>query len=567
MNLDRILLPLRMAVILHATAAKGHDSTLHKHEAARDRVEARLLGAGVALGMLAPALPTDTPACRVSLKLVDEKSSRPVSGLVRVTQADGTVVPLTGLVNRGVGLRPDHPGRQWFALLEAATVILPREELRVESIAGLEYERASAALDLRGKETAELTLALKRFVEPALQGWRSGNTHLHLRGLSRTQADEYLRAVSRADDLEILFVSHLKRAKEDSGYITNSYTPEEVRSMSNEGVQFGWGQEHRNNFGGFNEGYGHVMLLNLKRLIEPVSIGPGITGSGFDFPPLRQGMEEARRENGTVLWCHNVFGFEDVPNWLDGRVDALNIFDGGTRGSYAESYYRFLNVGLKVPFSTGTDWFIYDFSRVYVRMNEKPSEPSWLSALEEGKTFITNGPLLEFGADGREIGDTIALDAERSINISGRATGRTDFGTIELVHNGAVIAEAKSRAVGGHFEADLKFSLRVDAPGWTALRAVGRSVASDVAPVPSPPVSHEPHNEMDEPLFAHTSPIYLEFAGRTVFLSDAARSLIANLEASQAAIQEKGHFANEAQREQVVAIYREGAAKLRRKLK
>ena len=34
-------------------------------------------------------------------------------------------------------------------------------------------------------------------------------------------------------------------------------------------------------------------------------------------------------------------------------------------GSYEENYYRYLNVGLRLPISTGTDWFLYDFARVY----------------------------------------------------------------------------------------------------------------------------------------------------------------------------------------------------------
>jgi hypothetical protein len=332
-------------------------------------------------------------------------------------------------------------------------------------------------------------------------------------------------------------------------------------------VQFGWGQEHRNNFGGFNEGFGHVMLLDLRKFIEPVSIGPGITGAGFDFPPLRRGIDEARGEGATIVWCHNHFGHEDVPNWLTGRVHALNIFDGGTRGGYADSYYRFLNVGLKVPFSAGTDWFMYDFSRVYVRMSEALTEQNWLAALAAGRTFISNGPLLELRADDHQIGDTISLDRARSIPITARATGRVDFKTIELIHNGAVIASAPSRAVGGHFEADLKFTLNADAPGWIALRVRSRSVGKDpVAALAAAKVDDEPINELGEVLFAHTSPIYVEFAGKSVFHPEAARSLIADMENAEREITSHGHFASDAQREEVLALYRESAAALRKKL-
>jgi hypothetical protein len=88
-----------------------------------------------------------------------------------------------------------------------------------------------------------------------------------------------------------------------------------------------------------------------------------------------------------------------------------------------------------------------------------------------------------------------------------------------------------------------------------------------VPPVTAARASNEPRNEMDEPLFAHTSPIYLEFGGRGVFLPEAARALIADLEAAELSIGTKGKFENDAQREEVLAIYREGAAKLRQRLK
>ena len=80
-----------------------------------------------------------------------------------------------------------------------------------------------------------------------------------------------------------------------------------------------------------------------------------------------------------MVWAHNRYGFEDIPNWITGRVNANNIFDGSQHGSYKDSYYRYLNIGLTVPFSTGTDWFIYDFSRVYI-MADRPITPTSGSA-------------------------------------------------------------------------------------------------------------------------------------------------------------------------------------------
>lgn len=140
------------------------------------------------------------------------------------------------------------------------------------------------------------------------------------------------------------------------------------------------GEEHRHNFGAGGEGYGHVMLLGLKELVQPVSIGEGIAKTPPDFPPLAMGLENAHQQDGTAIWCHNNWWFEDIPNWLAGRLDAQNIFDGGSHGSFADSFYHYLNAGLKVPFSTGTDWFMDDFARVYAELEGELSPETWLAA-------------------------------------------------------------------------------------------------------------------------------------------------------------------------------------------
>src|SRR5262249_20709950 len=162
---------------------------------------------------------------------------------------------------------------------------------------------------------------------------------------------------------------------------------------------------------------GHVMLLNIKQLVKPVSIGPGIMGAGFDEPALTPGIAEARGQGGTIIWCHNTFGFESVPNALAGRLDALNVYDGSRRGSFEDKYYRLLNVGLRLPLSTGTDWFMYDFSRVYARVPGELTIQSWLQAVRAGRCLATNGPLLTLTVDGKQAGEVITLEKPRPVRI------------------------------------------------------------------------------------------------------------------------------------------------------
>src|SRR5207237_3011963 len=113
-----------------------------------------------------------------------------------------------------------------------------------------------------------------------------------------------------------------------------------------------------------------------------------------------------------------------------------NVFDGSRRGSFDDPYYRYLNIGLRMPISTGTDWFLYDFSRVYAKVAGKLTVPAWLAAVKAGRCQATNGPLLSLTVDGKEIGDTIDLDQPRKVRVEATAVGRHNFHELQLVHNG-----------------------------------------------------------------------------------------------------------------------------------
>src|SRR5262249_46080670 len=195
---------------------------------------------------------------------------------------------------------------------------------------------------------------------PEKEKLAAGNTHLHLRGLSKADADEYLRQIPAADGLKVMFLSYLERKSDNKAYISNTYPVGELKEFRGTGVLFNNGEEHRHNFTAFGQGYGHVMFLDITKLVRPVSLGPGITGAGDDDRPLRTGIEEAREQGGAVLWCHNTSGYEDVPSALAGRFDALNVFDGSRGGDNEELSYRSLGGGMRLPVSYGTDVIVHD---------------------------------------------------------------------------------------------------------------------------------------------------------------------------------------------------------------
>jgi hypothetical protein len=528
---------LAIAWLLAATPAVAHDHTARQFEQAR-----AIAAALAARDAEPPPQAGHDKLCRLTIELILDGQREPAAGLVRITNlATGKAIVFSGEIQRELN---------WLALPGRTTLDVPQGKLRIEALHGIVTELATREIDLAGRESSTLQVPLSRIYDPAARGLSAGNTHVHLMKLTFAEADRYLRVVPKADGLDLVFLSILRRIPDERDYISNTFTEGDLGRLSQGGVLFGNGEEHRHNFGPGGEGFGHVMLLNILKRIEPVSIGPGIMREGTDGIPLQRGIRTAREDGATVIWCHNKFGHEDLPNWVGGLVHAQNIHDGGTHGSYEDTYYRYLNVGMKVPFSTGTDWFIYDFSRVYLPIEGELTAKRWLAQLAAGKSYITNGVFLELEAAGKTIGDTIAPTAGREIAVTGRAVGRGNFQRIELVQNGEVVHSIPAEAKAGHFVAEMKYRLPAKESGWLALR-----IAQDA-----------PKNEFGKPLFGHTSPIYVEVAGKPIFRRDVAQAMLTEMAASRQFIKSNAKFGDAAEEAAVLRVYDDGIVTLKKRI-
>src|SRR5207247_7465316 len=100
-----------------------------------------------------------------------------------------------------------------------------------------------------------------------------------------------------------------------------------------------------------------------------------------------------------------------------GKVDDLEVMGYSDHLITSEIWYRLLNCGFRLPAAAGTDAFPNFASlrgppglvRVFVHSGATLGHRSWLAALKAGRTFVANGPLLEFSVAGRASGDEIRL--------------------------------------------------------------------------------------------------------------------------------------------------------------
>src|SRR6185295_8800781 len=136
---------------------------------------------------------------------------------------------------------------------------------------------------------------------------------------------------------------------------------------------------------------------------------------------------------------------------------------------------------------------------------------AFLDALKAGRTFVTNGPLLTFTLEGRDVGDEIALPAgEHTLRARVILRSIAPVDRLEIVSNGAVVATVPLDA--SRTRADATVPLTVSGSAWFTLRA---SAPGAVEPV------------LDIYPFATTSPIYVTVGGRPVRSADDARYFVA----------------------------------------
>ena len=204
----------------------------------------------------------------------------------------------------------------------------------------------------------DVELRLERWTDLPAHGWHPGNTHLHYDD-NEVRPDERLRFDSVVEGYGVTVISILMRR--EIPYASNRYPIGLFTDLSTAHHIVDVGEESRHNlptremdYGSF--GYGHVMFIDIKNLVDPVSRGMLRNDLDPDFPPLCWACDDARDQGGTVIWCHNGRGMEAPVAAALGKIHAFNLFDAYWMATEYKIYYEMSNAGLRLPASTGSSW-------------------------------------------------------------------------------------------------------------------------------------------------------------------------------------------------------------------
>ena len=459
--------------------------------------------------------------------LIDDATGKPTAAKIRVvnTGTDQAYLPDNAIKTM--------PKRTYFYARGSYEIAVPPGRYQIEVVRGISHKTVVDYTEVGSAITHVLDFRIPVLKDMHGSGWYSGNTHTHYALEIDEDPDDRLRMVPPAEALDVSVISYLIRG--DSPYITNRYPVGRLPQFSKDGTIMDMGEEARNNrtFGGF--GYGHVLFLNIPRALEPVSTGLLAKAKNApDFPTLSMLCAEARSIGGTTVWCHNGSGIESPIAAALGHMDAYNLADG-LEANY-DRYYRLLNCGLRIPASSGTDWWIYDHNRVFVQVEGSFTYESWIAGLRAGRTFVSNGPLLELKVNDQRPGGI--ANTSGLLRVSATAISRLPFERVQILYNGEIVAEQAS--LKDH-EATLEREIRVDRGGWIAARVSGGS-----------------KTHAGFTVFAHTSPIYVRVEGTPHRRAEAAGAFVDEIEDSIQSIRKHYAFAKDADRALAIGRFEAG---------
>jgi hypothetical protein len=523
-------------------------------------------GAGLARFAAAQSPGSTQPVvCRV----IDSATGKPVPARVRLVDALGK--ELVPLGHSGELADDAHEGdvrfqARRYAYVDGEFRVDPRWlPVQYQVIKGYEYIIVSGELAAAGARDGVLTIPLKRWSAIAERGWYGGDNHIH------HISPKTCRLEMDAEDLNV------------ANILTSDFTADQAEfegrlnkySGSNSLIYVN--QEFRNNH------LGHMCLLNLKELIQPVT-----TIQPECYPLHAQVCDRVHAQGGYVTWAH----FPSMPS-LESPLDvALEKLDGleilcvieprelpvyvrklvpeMTANTGLRMWYRYLNCGYPLTATAGTDkmttFVTVGANRVYAQVDGEFSYQSWIDALRHGRTFVSNNPLLTFTVNGREAGSKLALTSgkDRVLQIHARAESQLPYDRLEIVRNGDVIASATPTGPLHQAEIHLEHPLR--GSGWIAARAL-----EDLHRYPGVEFDkiHRAEGTLlsslygtrrPENVFAHTSPVYAIVDGQPIRNWDDAQYYVRYLQHAVDWLKQEARFASAEDRKSSIEAFEHGKA-------
>lgn len=541
--------PLRSAVKLTSGQAdEDRPSVSHDHgrllytdnRAGCTALVLRDMRSGAEQTLTASGLDYRQPTGSFNLRVLDKATGAPIVGRVSLIDKAGKFYAPPGAIYRM------ERGNGHFYCREAAFP-LPTGEYRLRVWRGTEYKVTPQTVRITATNPTKVTVELERWVDAASFNLYSGENHIHANyGYGEWyNTPESMLLQCEGEDLNVC--NFMVANSDGDGVFDRSFFRGRPDSLSKARTILYWNEEYRSTI------WGHMTLINLRQVVEPIFTGFKDTTNPHDVPTNADTADRTHDQGGLVSYTHSAqnpadlylgaYSGKGLPvDAALGKIDSIDL-----NNSYAGSvplWYRLLNCGFRLPASAGTDCFLNRVvsrlpgaDRAYVRVAGDLSYEKWIDGLRAGRSFVTNGPMVEIIVNGRQRqGETVRLAAPAKVKVVAKAWWHLPLRRAEIVQDGNVVAMQDAAANGALGEA-WELEVPVERSGWLALRVSGPAHADN------------PGGEA----FAHTSPVYVEVAGRPQQARADAEYFLRWIDRLDVALRERNRFQTADQKRHVAS--------------
>jgi TolB protein len=454
------------------------------------------------------------PMGRLSLLILDS-SGQPTSACIFVTGEDGRAfAPDDAWMHADDNfVRVERRFEaHYFHTSGNAELTVPARAVDVEVMKGFEYRVEKKMVQVAADQITKLTVQLRPLSLPAQphSHWVSGDVHVHMNyGGAYRDTPRNLVAQAAAENLSVvedLIVNKEQRIPDIAYFSSNA------DAASTSTTLLFHSQEFHTSY------WGHLGLLHLTDhfLLPGYAAYPGTAAASL-FPANAYVADMAHDQHALVGYVHPYDTFPDPAKDATlthelpvdaalGKVDYIEVLGFSDHKSTAAVWYRLLNCGFRLPAAAGTDAMAnfaslrgpVGLNRVYAQVPNGPLNiGSWLSSLQQGHTFATNGPLLGFTLGGQQVGGELHLPpGDNKVKFSGWLRSIVPVDHLEVICNGRVVRELKLN--NDRESADIEDEIPLSQSGWCLLRAWSEKAE---------------HPVLDAYPYATTSPIYVTVPG------------------------------------------------------
>jgi Tol biopolymer transport system component len=425
------------------------------------------------------------PMGQVHVRVVDEGSGLQTAARIYNVASDGKFYPSADAYARVSGTRMTYrSGEHIFHSPGDFTLEVPAGKVTIEAVKGFEYRPARQEIDIRPGEVSNLTLRLQPLVSMRAKGWYSGSTHSHMNyGGNLRNTPENMLMMGRAENLDVV---NALTANKDNRIMDWEYFVRGggAHPASRPDELFIVAEEYRPPF------WGHTFMIGLRdHLISPFLTGYTGTAIASLYPSNTDMFRKAKAQGAVTGYVHPYGGNGDpLKGSLGGAkafpIDAaLGTVDclewSNSSHSSLVVWHHALNNDFPIAATGGEDsntslhqHTMLGSVRTYAYVGPKLDARAWMDAIRQGRSFESNGPLIEFRINNQIPGEAIHLpNSGGDIEIEARVWSWLPLTRAVIYHEGKIWKEVPLDP--DRMNGTLRASAHVTESGWYSFTAEG----------------------------------------------------------------------------------------------